>query len=154
MGRNTDFRHSTWVCCLHDLLEALFFLSFQFGKELVEVLLVLNGLLFLRDLGFGQCHGGADGETQNRSYIGASLFCLDSLLPFFGIFAVILDQPTSRCQTTQTSTDSAADATDVVTRSFLILLSSAEVTASIDLRLLRRVSEISEECFSLALPSC
>ena len=77
---------------LHTLLEEVFFfLGFQFGKELVEVLLVLNGLLFLRDLGFGQCHGGADGETQNRSYIGTSLFCLDSLLSFFRIFAVVLD---------------------------------------------------------------
>ena len=133
------------MCCLHGLLEALFFLSFQLSKELVEVLLVLNGLLFLRGSVLGQCHGCADGETQNRSYIGTSLFCLDSFLPFFGIFAVVLDQPTSRCQTTQTSTESAADATDVVTRSFLILLSSAEVTASIDLRLLCRVSEISEE---------
>ena len=131
-----------------------FFLSFQLSKELIEVLLVLNGLLFLRGLGFGQCHGCTDGKAQDRSHIGASLFCLDSLLPFFGIFTVILDQPTSRCQTTQASTDSAADATEVVTRSFLILLSSAEVTASIDLRLLCRVSEISEECFSLALPSC
>ena len=80
------------MCCLHGLLEALFFfLGFQFGKELVEILLVLNGLLFLRGLGFGQCHGCADGETQNRSYIGASLFCLDSLLSFFRIFAVVLD---------------------------------------------------------------
>ena len=88
------------MCCLHGLLEAVFFLSFQLSKELIEVLLVLNGLLLLRRLGFGQCHGGADGETQNRSYIGASLFCLDSFLPFFGIFAVILDQPNSRCQST------------------------------------------------------
>ena len=143
------------MCCLHGLPEALFFfLGFQFGKKLVEVLLVLDGLLFLRGLGFGQCHGCADGETKDGAHIGASLFCLDSLLPFFGIFTVILNQPTSRCQTAQTSTESATDATDVVTRSFLILLSSAEVTASITLRLLCRVSEISEECFSLALPSC
>ena len=126
---------------LHGLLEALFFfLGFQFGKEFVEVLLVLDGLLFLRGSVLGQRHGCADGETQDRTHIGASLFCLDSLLPFFGIFAVILDQPTSRCQTAQTSTESATDATDVVTRSFLILLSSTEVTASIDLRLLCRVS--------------
>ena len=142
------------MCCLHGLLEALFFLGFQLSKEFVEVLLVLDDLLFFRGLMIGQCHGGTDGKSQNRSHIGASLFCLDSFLPFFGIFTVILNQPTSRCQTTQTSTESATDTTEVVTRSFLILLSRAEVTASIDLRLLRRVSEISEECFSLALPSC
>ena len=140
---------------LHTLLEEVFFfLDFQPGKKFVKVLLVLDGLLFFRGSVLGQCHGCADGKSQNGSHIGASLFCLDSFLPFFVIFGVIFDQPTSRCQTTQTSTESAADATDVVTRSFLILLSSAEVTASIDLRLLCRVSEISEECFSLALPSC
>ena len=79
------------MCCLHGLLEALFFLGFQFSKEFVEVLLVLNGLLFLRGSVLGQCHGCADGKSQNRSHIGASLFCLDSLLSFFWIFAVVLD---------------------------------------------------------------
>ena len=80
------------MCCLHGLPEALFFfLGFQFGKEFIEVLLVLDGLLFLRRLVFGQCHGCADGKTQDRTHIGTRLFCLDSLLPFFGIFTVILD---------------------------------------------------------------
>ena len=79
------------MCCLHGLLEAVFFLSFQLSKELIEVLLVLNGLLFFLGLGFGQCHGCADGKTQDRTHIGTRLFCLDSLLPFFGIFTVILD---------------------------------------------------------------
>lgn len=138
MRRGTGFLGTPpWVYNLHGLLEALFcFLGFQLSQELIEILLVLNGLLFFRGLMLGQCHGCADGKTKDRSHIGASLFRFYALAAFFGIFAVILDQPTSRCQTTQTSTDSAADATEVVNRSFLILLSSAEVTASIDLRLL------------------
>lgn len=79
------------MCCLHGLLEAVFFLGFQLSKEFIEVLLVLNGLLFLRDSVLGQCHGCADGETKDGAHIGTSLFCLNSLLPFFGIFTVILD---------------------------------------------------------------
>ena len=77
---------------LHTLLEEVFFfLDFQLGKKFVKVLLVLDGLLFFRGSVLGQCHGCADGKTKDGAYIGASLFCLDSLLPFFGIFTVILD---------------------------------------------------------------
>lgn len=113
-------------------------------KELIEVLFILDGLFF-RGPGFGQSHGSADGKAKNRTYIGANLLRLDALMAFFGIFTVISNQPTSRCQTTQTSTDNAADATDVVMRSFFSFLSTSEATVSIALRLVRRVSEISEE---------
>ncbi|MGN0473209.1 MAG: hypothetical protein ACI4F8_10230 [Lachnospiraceae bacterium] len=101
------------------------------GKELIEFLLILDGLLFSWGFGFGQYHGCADGKAKDRTHIGASLFCLDALMAFFGIFAVIGNQPTSRCQTAQTSTESSIDATDVVMRSFFSFLSTSEATASI-----------------------
>lgn len=95
------------------MLELLFFfLGFHLGKELVEVLLVLDGLFF-RGLGFCQCHGCANGEAEDGTHIRAGLFRLDTLAPFFGIFAVILDQPTKCRKTTQTSTDRAAELTAV-----------------------------------------
>ena len=53
-----------------------------------------------------------------------------------------------------TGSAQAGDATDVVMSSFFSFLSTSEATASIALRLVRRASEISEEIFSLMLPSC
>ena len=67
-----------------------FFLGFQFSKELVEVLFVLDSLFF-REFCFSQAHDCADGETEDRADIGASLFCFDALPAFIGIFAVVLD---------------------------------------------------------------
>ena len=66
-----------------------FFLGFQFGEELVEVLFVLNSLFF--GFGFSQTHDCADGKTEDRADIGASLFRFDALPAFIGIFAVVLD---------------------------------------------------------------
>ena len=75
---------------LHTLLPSAFFLGFQFSQEFIEVLLVLDDLFF-RGFSFSQTHDCADGETEDRANIGASLFCFDALPAFIGIFAVVLD---------------------------------------------------------------
>ena len=130
-----------------------FFLGFQFGKEFVEVLLVLDNLFF-RGFCFSQTHDRADGKTEDRADIGASLFRFDALPALVGIFAVILYQPASRCQTTQTSTDATIEAATEMRVSFLTFCSNRSVVASIALRLAESIPDRSEENFSLTLPSC
>ena len=129
------------MICLHILLPIVFFfIGFQFSEELVEVLFVLDDLLF-HGICFSQTHDRADGETKDRADIGASLFRFDALPALVGIFAVILYQPASRCQTTQTSTDATIEAAIEMRVSFLTFCSNRSVVASIALRLAESIPD-------------
>lgn len=151
--RGRPLRHAPRFISLHTLLEIKFFFGFQFSEKLIEVLLVLDGLFF-RGFGFGQCHSCTNNKTGNCTDIGADLLRLDALTAFFGIFAVIFDQPTQCCKAMQTSTDRATELTAVPMMSFLILLSSRCVSSRISLRLSESSSEVLEKFCSLTLPSC
>ena len=120
----------------------MFFLGFQFGKKLVEVLFVLDDLFF-RGFCFSQTHDCADGKPKDRTDIGASLFRFHALPALVGIFAVILYQPASKCQTTQTNTDATIEAATEMRISFLTFCSSREVVASIALRLSESIPDSS-----------
>ena len=105
------------------------FLGFYLSQKFIEVLLILNGLFFWRGLILTQRHSCADYQTQYRTDISTVLLSKDALSFLFRIFTVILNQPTSRYQTAQTSNDRTAELTAVPIMSFLMLFSSRFVSS-------------------------